>query len=122
MKANKVLSHALGTIKEIKLTLSPKLHYSQKRIAIELVANIFYNYIDVVQDTILSDKEIAVVLEDINRVSGELCDILNSKDYLLTWIYIGDTVSDWQNKAVQLEEYEIASNLKKLFNRDDSCV
>lgn len=122
MKSNVVLSYALSTIKEVKLTLSPKLHYSQKRIAIELVANIFYNYIDVIQETILPDKEIEVVLEEINKVSGDLCDILNSKDYLLTWIYIGDTISDWQKKAVELEEYEIAQNLKKLFNNNDSCV
>jgi hypothetical protein len=122
MKTNAVLSYALSTIKEIKLTLSPKLHYSQKKMVIELVANIFYNYIDVIESSILSDKKISESLEDINRISGDISNILNDKDYLLTWIYIGDTIVLWQKRAVELEEYEIASNLKKLFNNNDSCV
>lgn len=121
-KVNKVLSYALGTIKEVKLTLSPKLHYSQKRMVIELVANIFYNYIDVIEDRILPDSKIGEALDEIGRLSGEISNILNDKDYLLTWIYIGDTITDWQKKAVELEEYEVAQNLKKLFNNDDSCV
>lgn len=122
MKTNAVLSYALSTIKEIKLTLSPKLHYSQKKMVIELVANIFYNYIDVIEPRILSDNKISESLEDINRLSGDINNIVSDKDYLLTWIYIGDTIVLWQKKAVELEEYEVAQNLKKLFNNNDSCV
>jgi hypothetical protein len=122
MKANKVLSYALGTIKEIKLTLSPKLHFSQKRAAIELVANILYNYLDVIEDRVLPDKKIDEALYEINRLSGEVSNILGDKDYLLTWIYIGDTIIDWKEKAVELQEYEIAQNLKNLFNNNDTCL
>jgi hypothetical protein len=118
MKTNAVLSYALSTIKEIKLVLSPKLHYSQKKMVIELVANIFYNYIDVIEKRILPDSKINESLDDINRISGDISTILGDKDYLLTWIYIGDTIILWQKKAVELEEYEIAQNLKRLFNND----
>ena len=121
-EVNKVLSYAIGSIKEIKLVLSPKLHHSQKRIVIDLVANIFYSYIDVIEDNILPDKRIDEASDDIIKLSDEISLMVSDKDYLLTWIYIGDTITDWQKKAVELEEYEVAQNLKKLFNGNDSCV
>lgn len=121
-KVNAVLSYALGTIKEVKLILSPKMAYSQKRVVIELVANILYNYIDVIDDRILPDKKINESIDEIDRLSGEINSLITDKDYLLTWIYIGDTITDWQKKAVELEEYEVAQNLKKLFNNNDSCI
>lgn len=77
----------------------------------------FY-YTSSINPEFLHNRKIKRICKDIDMMSQILCDMAPSEIYLNSWLWIGDTVETWIKMAEQLEEFEVASNLKKVLNSE----
>lgn len=58
------------------------------------------------------------VCSKIDHISMMLKDISSSDFYLQCWLFIGETVNEWISISIECEEFEVATNLRKLFNNE----
>jgi hypothetical protein len=83
------------------------------------VVDIVYNILNVIYtygvDTdIIPDKLVKEACKDVNSFQDELIDIVSANLHLTIWLWIGETVETWIEMAIKLEEFETATNLKKI--------
>lgn len=69
-----------------------------------------------VQDEFLNDKELNRILRRVESLSIRLREITDGNINLLSWIWINDVVTKWINLAINYEQYEVATNLRKIIN------
>jgi hypothetical protein len=92
--------------------------FANKDEAIDLVWSILDYYFQGCQDTFLTDKDIETICDCIDDLSSLLSDIITSKLYLQCWLFIGKTINQWIEFALQEELYEVATNLRKILNKE----
>jgi len=76
-----------------------------------------YYYVGVCQD-FLTNRQIKDVCYEIDELSFEITEISSPHINLQCWLFIGETVEQWIEFALLEEEYEVASNLKKILNSE----
>jgi hypothetical protein len=47
-----------------------------------------------------------------------ISEIVTDENYLSIWIFFGTSIENWMEVCVEWEEYESATNLKKLLEQD----
>jgi hypothetical protein len=66
----------------------------------------------------LSNRKIKDTCYEIDELSFEITEITTPHINLQCWLFIGETVEKWIEFALNEEEYETASNLKKILNSE----
>jgi len=86
------------------------------------VSNIIFEilnlyYVGVSKD-LLSNKRIKTICYQIDELSFEISEISTPHINIQCWLFIGETVEKWIEFSILEEEYESASNLKKILNSE----
>lgn len=91
---------------------------SDKGWAYEIIYQILDLYYSAVKREVQTSAFVKRTCFRIDRSSYELQKLLTPNQYLQTWLWIGSIIEVWIDFAVELEEYEVASNLKKILNSE----
>ena len=85
----------------------------------EIIA-IAYKILDLhyrgVSEEFLSDSQINRVLSRIQFYSRKLKNICDTANYLQIWLWIGETTGNWLQWSIEEENFETATNLRKIIN------
>jgi hypothetical protein len=88
----------------------------------ELVTNLIFDILDHffrgVVPQFLHGRTIAAVCKKIDHLTYELSQLCDSQIYLQTWLFLGETIESWMQFAVEEEEFEVATNLRKILNME----
>lgn len=71
-----------------------------------------------VEAAFMTDEQIRRVLRRVDSYDLKLRAYASPRVCLKTWIWIGQTVGEWINDAIELEEFEVATNLRKIINSE----
>lgn len=86
------------------------------------IVNGYYNILDIyfggVYSGFLPNNTIRRWCRRIDTISNDLLEITPPQIHLNSWIWLGAVVELWIEYALQLEEYEVATNLRKLLNSE----
>lgn len=85
---------------------------------VEIVYKILDLYYRGVEPTFLEEKQISRLCRRIDWLSHELQKACEPKIYFKCWIWLGDTVTKWIDISLAVENYEAATNLRKLLNSE----
>jgi hypothetical protein len=77
---------------------------------------ILFNILDCIRKTTLTDHAVESILDEIEKPSRDLDQMLSGKQLLYAWIYIHGLLLDWKSRAEELEEYESCQNLQKIID------
>ena len=66
----------------------------------------------------LTNEHIKEICYEIDELSFEITDISTPNINIQCWLFIGETVEKWIEFSLLEEEYESASNLKKILNSE----
>ena len=69
-----------------------------------------------VQEEFLTDRQINRILHRVEILSIRLKDITDGSINLLSWIWINEVITKWIDLSLKYEEYEVATNLRKIIN------
>lgn len=111
--------------KEVMLTiirpdfLNNTNSFSTEELSWRHTFNVLHLFLDGVGPRVLSDAKIKYICDFVNAEIEELSKVVDSKQLLMCWLHIGELVEDWVQMALELEEYESASNLMKILEK--SC-
>lgn len=75
---------------------------------------ILFAGLDCVSKKVLSDRQIDAIVSEIDECSNDLEQTVDSKTLLYCWVWLHGQMIAWFDRAVELEEYETAANLKKV--------
>ena len=81
------------------------------------ILNIIYT--DCIKDSVISNRKATWTVKKLEVEFDSLQEILIAADYFLVWDWIGTTVQKWLNSAIELEEFEAATNLQKVMGFDN---
>ena len=91
--------------------------FSTEEISWRHTFNTLKLFSDGINTNILNESKIKYICDFINAEIEELSKSVDSKQLLMCWLYIGELVEDWVQMALELEEYESASNLMKILEK-----
>lgn len=106
------------SIKQPKFLIDPSSTLSTKNLTWNVVHNILYQFLDGVQPVVLSKSRVKFTCNEICKLSDDLSDVLSDKDIVYTWLFMGETVEEWIEWAIELEEFECAANLKNILSNE----
>lgn len=66
----------------------------------------------------MTNRQIKKTCYGIDSLTYDLAQMSPPHINLLNWIWIGETIEKWIQFCVELEEYEAATNLRKLINSE----
>ena len=75
-------------------------------------------YFNGVQVGFISNRRVKSLCYKIDNLSYDFSRVSDPDIYLQNWLFIGTTVELWIEFAVDLEEFEVAANLRKLLNSE----
>ena len=81
------------------------------------ILNIIYT--DCIKSSVISNRKATWTVKKLEVEFDSLQDLVKPADYFLIWEWIGTTVQKWLNSAIELEEFETASNLQKVMGFDN---
>lgn len=76
-------------------------------------------YTQCISDEFLSDRQILITELEIEEQSRDIKELCEPEDYFLIWQWIGKTCSKWLESSVKYQEFESATNLKKVLRLDE---
>lgn len=89
-----------------------------KDLAYHLVFEILNLYYLGVESSFLDNKKIKKTCRKIDDLNYELAEISTPQVNLQNWLWIGETIEMWIEFSLESEEYEVATNLRKLLNSE----
>lgn len=92
--------------------------FANKDEVIDMVWSILDFYFSGCKNEFLDDDDVYAICNCIDDMSELLGEITTSKLYLQCWLWIGETVNTWIDFAIQEELYEVATNLRKILNKE----
>lgn len=93
-------------------------HSDIKDYAYKLAFDILNYYYKAVDREFLDNTRVRRICRRIDTLNGELIDITPPHINLQNWLWIGQTIELWIEYSLEAEEYEIATNLRKLLNSE----
>jgi len=115
---NQLRSFAVKTIKQPGFLLDPNSALSIKNLVWNRVHNILYEYMVGLTEILISNSRIKQTCEEVQKLNDDMANSISDNDMMYVWLWIGETVESWIEKAIDLEEFEAASNLKKLLENE----
>ncbi len=95
-----------------------KCDNSTKDLATSILFEILDCYFKGVTGNYLSNRNVKILCNKIDDLSYEFSQITDPDIYLQNWLFIGQTIELWTDLAISLEEFEVATNLRKLLNNE----
>lgn len=115
---NQLRSFAVKTIKQPQFLMDPNSPLSVKNLIWNRVHNILYEYTIGLSEILLSNSRVRQTCEEVQRLNDDMANSVSDEDMMYIWLFLGETVESWIDKAIELEEYETSANLKKLLEND----
>jgi hypothetical protein len=115
---NQLRSFAVKTIKQPEFLIDPSSPLSVKNLVWNRVHNILYEYMVGITEILISNSRIKQTCEEIQKISDDMSNNISDNDMMYVWLFLGETVESWIEEAIELEEFECASNLKKLLENE----
>lgn len=115
---NQLRSFAVKTIKQPNFLMDPNSPLSVKNLIWNRVHNILYEYTVGLSEILLSNSRIKQTCEEIQKLNDDMANSVSDEDMMYIWLFLGETVESWIEKAIELEEYETSANLKKLLENE----
>ena len=78
---------------------------------------ILFAGLDCVSKSILTDKQIDAIIDEIDGAACDLENTIDPKTLLYCWVWLHSNMIDWVDVAIELEEYETAENLRKVITK-----
>ena len=79
-----------------------------------LTYNMLLNFSEGLQLTIIPQWRCDLISREVMDISDDLSKILDGKNMLMVWLFIGEIVEGWIERAVSLDCFESAENLKRI--------
>ena len=76
-------------------------------------------YTQCICDEFLSEREVLIAQLEVDEQSYDIKELCSPEDFFLIWQWIGKTCSKWLKSAVEHQEFESATNLKKVLNLNE---
>ncbi len=115
---NRLRSFAAKSIKQPEFLLDPNSPLSIKNLVWNRVHNILYEYMIGLTEILISNSRIKQTCEEVQKLNDDMANSISDNDMMYCWLFIGEVVESWIDKAIELELFESASNLKKLLENE----
>ena len=79
-----------------------------------LTYNMLINFTEALQTSIIQQWRCDLISREIMDISDDLSKIIDDKIILLIWLFLGEIVEGWIKRAVDLDCFESAENLKRI--------
>lgn len=76
--------------------------------------NIISNFTEGLQKSIIPQWRCDLISGEIMDISDDLSKLINETYLLMVWLFIGETIECWIKKAISLDCFESAENLKRI--------
>lgn len=83
---------------------------------VTLIYKILDQYYKGVTDEFMVDIQIKRACRKVDFFSSELLAYSTPEFSLRAWLWIGDTITEWIDILLEAEDYESATNLRKMLN------
>jgi hypothetical protein len=84
------------------------------RTAWSLTYNMVINFTEGLQKSVIPQWRCDLISREIMDISDDLSKILDGKNMLMIWLFIGEIVEGWIERAISLDCFESAENLKRI--------
>jgi hypothetical protein len=115
---NQLRSFAVKSIKQPEFLMDPNSPISVKNLVWNRVHNILYEYTIGLSEILLTNSRIKQTCEEVQRINDDMANTISENDMMYIWLWLGETVESWIEKAIELEEYESSANLKRLLENE----
>lgn len=79
-----------------------------------LTYNILVLFSGGIQKSIKAEWRCDLISDEIMLISEDISKLVDSKEILLIWLFIGNMIEEWIDRAVELDCFESAENLKRI--------
>ena len=69
-------------------------------------------------DDYMDSYELLISSETVLSIMDQISEVVVEENFLSIWIFFGSSIENWIETCVKYEEYESATNLKKLLEQD----
>jgi hypothetical protein len=69
-------------------------------------------------DEYMDSYELMISSETVLSIMDQISEVVIEENFLSIWIFFGSSIENWIETCVEYEEYESATNLKKLLEQD----
>lgn len=79
-----------------------------------LTYNMLVGFTEGLQPAIIPQWRCDLISREIMDISDDLSKILDGKNMLMVWLFIGEIIEGWIERAISLDCFESAENLKRI--------
>jgi hypothetical protein len=72
------------------------------------------NFTEGLQKSVIPQWRCDLISREIMDISDDLSKILDGKNMLMIWLFIGEVIEGWIERAISLDCFESAENLKRI--------
>ena len=113
--------------KEVAITLTVdmpdlldklNIRKSVREYVMDLLGEAFKTACMCLDEDFVSESDLRITSSTILNTMDAISEVVSDEEYLSIWIFFGSSIENWMEVCVQYEEYESATNLKKLLEQD----
>jgi len=84
------------------------------RVVWSLTYNMLISFMDGIQKSVKPEWRCDLISEEIMLISEDISKMVNGKQILIIWLFVGSMIEQWIDEAVELDCFESAENLKRI--------
>jgi len=113
--------------KEVAITLTVdmpdlldklNIRNSARGYVMDLLSEAFKLVCQGLDDEYMDSYELMISSETVLSIMDQISEVVIEENFLSIWIFFGSSIENWIETCVEYEEYESATNLKKLLEQD----
>lgn len=113
--------------KEVAITLTVdmpdllnklNIRKSVKDFVMDLLGEAFKISCECLDEDFVTQSDLRIASSTVLSLMDAISEVVTDENYLSIWIFFGTTIERWIEVCVEWEEYESATNLKKLLEQD----
>ena len=113
--------------KEVAITLTVdmpdlldklNIRNSARGYVMDLLSEAFKLVCQGLDDDYMDSYELLISSETVLSIMDQISEVVVEENFLSIWIFFGSSIENWIDTCVEYEEYESATNLKKLLEQD----
>ena len=81
-----------------------------------LTYNMVINFTEGLQRSVIPQWRCDLISKEIMDISEDLSKLIDETYLLMIWLFIGETIEWWIERAISLDCFESAENLKRILN------
>ena len=91
---------------------------SVRDFVMDLLGEAFKTSCMCLDEDFVSESDLRIASSTVLGLMDAISEIVTDENYLSIWIFFGTSIENWMEVCVEWEEYESATNLKKLLEQD----